>query len=179
MEYECADPNATVRAANVRSTLDAFAYMPSMGQALVARHGLPIEDLHPDNRVPVQRWLDAMKELAAVGGTNMLRAVGSAIIRNADFPPHLDSVPTVLTALDTIYYANHDGDVGHYVTRVLDDGAIEVECSTPYPREFERGLVEGICSHPDLCGDIAYIVHYSDGPPDSDVSCILTVRTKA
>lgn len=50
MEYECADPNATVRAANVRSTLDAFAYMPSMGQTLVARHGLPIEELHPDRK---------------------------------------------------------------------------------------------------------------------------------
>jgi hypothetical protein len=176
MDFVCDDPKATVRAANVRATLDAFKLVPSIGKKLVEKHRLPADDLRPDKRVPVQSWLDALREIQAVVGPEMLRSVGAAVIENADFPPHFDSVESVLMALDVIYHLNHEGEVGHYRVRKLPDGAIEVGCETPYPRKFEQGLVEGISR---LTKGTRHLVEYQDGDPSGARTCTLIVRSAA
>ena len=179
MEYRCPDPQALVRAANVKATLDAFRLLPSFGQRLIERHDLALDDLTPENYVLVQSWLNALREIADNHGRSILREVGRAIIVNGDFPPLFKSVESVLLAVDDIYHLNHKGEVGHYYASQLDDGAISVRCETPYPREFERGLIEGIASHEGLRGDFLYTVDYEDGPPDADHTCTLTVRKAA
>src|SRR5580704_18550681 len=131
MEFRCPDPSATVRAANVKATLDAFKLVPSVGNRLIEKHKLRLDDLRPDNLVPVQRWLDALAEIQSVIGHEVLRSVGAAIIENADFPPAFSSVESVLLALNDIYHLNHTGEVGNYIVRTLDDGSIEVACETP------------------------------------------------
>jgi hypothetical protein len=175
MEFVCRDPGATVRAANVRATLDAFRLMPAMGRRLVERHQLTLDDLTPDKFVPLQRWLDALKDLQAGVGDAMLCRVGMAIIENAFFPPELPNLDAVLGALDKIYYMNHTGDVGHYHTRRLSKGAWEVRCETPYPRQFERGLIQGFCRHPRLTGGDVYHAAYSEGPAGADHTCTVIV----
>jgi hypothetical protein len=175
MEYVCPDPRATVRAANVRATLDAFHLVPSVGRRIVERHELHVEDLRADNFVLVQRWLDALRDIAAEVGTGVVQEVGARIIENADFPPHLTSVEQVLEALDAIYHLNHKGEVGHYHVSRGKDGSIVVRCETPYPRHFERGLVEGICRNKVARGRRVR-VDYEDGPPGGDLTCTLTVR---
>ena len=176
MEFRCSDPSATVRAANVRATLDAFKLIPSVGNRLVEKHKLPLNDLRPDNVVPVQRWLDALAEIQSVIGHEVLRSVGAAIIENADFPPRFGSVESVLLALDEIYQLNHRGQVGHYIARKLGDDCVEVRCETPYPRQFERGLVEGITRHAVLAKGSKYSVQFVDGQPGADCTCTLIVR---
>jgi hypothetical protein len=176
MEFRCPDPKATVRAANVRATLDAFKLVPTMGNRLVERHKLPLHDLKPDNFVPVQRWLDALAEIQSVIGHEVVRSVGAAIIENADFPPHFDSVESVLLALDEIYHLNHRGDVGRYVARKLADDCVEVHCETPYPRQFERGLIEGIARHARLAKGSKFSVQFIEGQPGADRTCTLIVR---
>jgi hypothetical protein len=177
MELRCKDPSATVRAANVRATLDAFNLVPSVGKRLVEKHHLAVGDLQPDKMVLVQSWLDALAEIATAAGPEVVRAVGAAIVENADFPRELDSVEAVLLALDTIYQHNHKGDVGHYHSRKLDDGSFEVRCETPYPRQFERGLVEGIARHARLTKGQRYGVQYLEGD-GKDVTCTLVVLQK-
>jgi len=167
-----------VRAANVKSTLDAFKLLPAAGIRLIERFHLKLDDLRPDNFVPVQSWLDALHELSRSGNASILRTVGSAIIENADFPPTFQSVEDVLLALDAIYHMNHKGDVGHYRVSQLDDGSVEIRCETPYPRQFERGLVEGIARHKRLTKGASYGVEYADGPQGADHTCTLRVRKK-
>jgi hypothetical protein len=176
MEFRCPDPHATVRAANVRATLDAFKLVPTMGNRLVEKHQLPPDDLRPDNMVSVQRWLDALAEIQAVVGSEVVRAVGAAIIENADFPPQFDSVEAVLVALDDIYHLNHRGNVGRYLSRKLADDCVEVHCETPYPRQFERGLVEGIARHARLTKGAKYSVQFIEGEPGAERTCTLVVR---
>ena len=77
MEFFCADPNARVRGANVRATLDALRLVPNAAQRLMSRHRLVPEELTPDNWVSVQRWLDALKEIQTQMGTNVIREVGA------------------------------------------------------------------------------------------------------
>jgi hypothetical protein len=175
MEFRCPDPLATVRAANVRATLDAFKLVPSVGKRIVEKHRLPVNDLRPDRMVPVQHWLDALAEIQSSVGQEVVRSVGAGIIENADFPPHFTSVEMVLLALDEIYHINHQGEVGHYVARALGDQGVEVRCETPYPRHFERGLVEGISRHARLTKGRKYAVQYIEGD-GKDRTCTLVVR---
>ena len=176
MEFRSPDPNALVRGANVKATLDAFKEIPTLGKSFVHKYFKP-DELREDHFVPVQRWLDALAEIRDEVGEPTLREVGRHIVENAEFPPQFRSVKDVLLALDTIYHLNHRGDVGHYVASVGTDGAIIVHCETPYPRSFERGLVEGISSNPRLLkADERYQVRYSDGPPGGRLTCTLHVK---
>jgi hypothetical protein len=174
MDFICTDPKAMVRAANVRATLDAFQLVPTMGQRLIARHRLDLQELTPDKFVPVQRWLDALKEIQERVGTTVVRQVGTRIIENADFPPSFPSVEAILKGLDAIYHLNHRGEVGHYHCDERT-GALVIRCETPYPRHFEWGLVEGICRNKAARGR-RYSIDFAEGPPTGDVTCTLTVK---
>jgi hypothetical protein len=176
MEFVCPDPNAVVRAANVRSTLDAFLLLPSIGERLVARHRLNVRDLTPDKFVPVQRWLDALREIQESVGPNVVRDVGARIIENADFPPEFPTVEAILGGLDAIYHLNHRGEVGHYRTSRHGDNIV-VSCETPYPRHFEFGLIEGICRNKAARGR-GYAIDFEEGRPGDAVSCVVKVRVR-
>lgn len=175
MEFVCPDPKALVRAANVRATLDAFNLIPTVGRTILEHHALRIDDLRPDKFVPVQRWLDVLRDVQNAVGTNLVRQVGSRIIENADFPPTFATASTILEGLDEIYYLNHRGNVGHYSVKRERDGAIVIRCETPYPRYFEWGLIEGITRNKRV-HDVDYTTDFADGPPGSDVTCTITVR---
>src|SRR5688572_7715181 len=125
MEFRSPDPNAVVRGANVKATLDAFRVVPTLGKTLVHKYFKP-DELHEDKVVPVQRWLDALAEIREEVGEPTLREVGRHIVENADFPPQFQTVRDVLLALDEIYHLNHRGEVGHYVSSVESDGTIVV-----------------------------------------------------
>ncbi len=176
MEFVSPDPDALVRAANIHATLNAFTHEPELGKRVVEAHGIRIDELLPDNYIPVQRWLDALKDIQERVGKVVLRKVGRGIILAADFPPHLDNVESIVEALNDIYYLNHKGNVGKYITSKEADGSFVVKCATPYPRAFEHGLVEGFAEHRALTQGKRYFVRYEDGPPDSDITCIVTLK---
>lgn len=176
MEFVSPDPKALVRAANVRATLDAFQLRPSLGKQLIERHQLQLEDLHPEKFILVQRWLDCLKDLQETVGPNLVHRVGTAIIQNAAFPPEFNTVDAVFSHVEDVYYANHKGDVGHYHAAVTRKGVWEIRCETPYPRQFERGVIEGVCRNPQLSGGKLYHVEYIEGPPGGDLTCTLIVR---
>jgi len=178
MEFVCKDPNATVRAANVRATLEAFDIAPHMAKRLIEKYQLPVHDLRPDNFVVVQRWLDALKSIQQQFGDVLLHQTGTRIIENADFPPQFQDAEAVLLALDDIYHLNHRGEVGHYRSSRNPDGSIEVQCETPYPRHFEHGLVEGITRNSRLTdgGKRQYHIQYREAPPGNEVTCTITVH---
>jgi hypothetical protein len=176
MEFVSPDPKALVRAANVRATLDAFQLRPSLGQKLIAKHQLQLEDLRPDKFILVQRWLDTLKEILETVGPNVLQRVGAAISENADFPPQFDTIDKLFDSMDLIYNMNHQGDVGHYRTQRRSNGVWEIRCETPYPRQFEHGVVEGVVRNPLYAKGRPAHVEYIDGPPQGDLTCTLIVR---
>ena len=175
MEFVCPDPKALVRAANVRATLDAFNLIPSVGRTILEHHALHVDDLRPENFVPVQRWLDVLRDVQNAVGTNLVRQVGSRVIENADFPARFSRASAILESLDEIYYLNHRGNVGHYSVKREKDGSLVIRCETPYPRFFEWGLIEGITRNKRV-HDGDYATEIADGPAGSDVTCVITVR---
>lgn len=176
MEFVCDDTNAVVRAANVRATLDAFSFVPSVGKRIIAKHQLRLDDLTPEKFVPVQAWLNALQDIEQTVGVSVIRAVGSRIIENADFPPEFSSVERIVESLDAIYYMNHRGNVGHYRFERKGETLV-VRCETPYPRHFEWGLLEGICRSRAARGR-RYSVAFEPGPVGGDLTCTLTVSVE-
>jgi hypothetical protein len=176
MDFVCKDPKAQVRAANVRATLDAFKLVPTMGQRLIKKHKLNVQDLQPDRYVPVQNWLDALQEIQYEVGREKVRAVGRGIVENANFPPHFTDAETMLMASNDIYRMNHRGDVGQYVVTRLPDNVIRIQCCTPYPRMFEWGVIEGMTKNNKYQHRGVFQVDYEDGPLDADMTCTLYVK---
>lgn len=174
MEFVSPDPEAQVRALNVRATLDAFQLRPSLGQRLIERHQLHLDDLRPENFIPLQRWLDALKEIQSEIGPNLLHRVGIGTIENAEMPPFIDSIDVAFAAMDDVYHANHRGNVGHYRCTRSPDGVWEIRCETPYPKSFEHGIVVGACRK--FGKGKLFHIDYADAPPGGDVTCIMTVR---
>jgi len=177
MEFICIDPTATVRGANIRATVDAFLLLPSTGRTLLARHGLQVDDLREDRFLPLQHWLDVLREVQAAVGPSMMRKIGSHVIKNADFPASFADVESILLALDDIYHINHRGEVGHYRATQDQEGTITIRCETPYPRQFEYGLVEGICRS-SRSGGRRFTVEFVEGPSTGDLSCTIHVRRR-
>ncbi len=178
MEFVCPDPRALVRAANVRATFDAFKLTPAFGQLIAKRHQLDPSKLEPGNFVLVQKWLEILREIQDHVGTQTVRQVGMHIVENAEFPPMYDSVEAILAGLDRIYYLNHRGNVGHYLTSRETGNTIVVRCGTPYPKHFEWGLVEGICKSKVAKGK-RYEVTFIEGAPKADITCTIIVKPKS
>jgi hypothetical protein len=176
MEYLCKDPKATVRAANVLATIEAFQLLPHLVEQLLPRHGLERKKLLTTLRVPVQSWLNLLRDISERVGDAKVRQGGTNIVEIALFPATLTSVEDVLLALNDIYALNHTGTVGRYVCSRGADGSVRVACSTPYPRAFERGLVEGITRNRTLAKDVRYAVTFEEGVVGADLSCVMTVR---
>lgn len=174
MEFVSRDAEAGMRGSNVRAMLDAFQLIPPLGRYLLEKHGLALEDLRDDHFIPLQRCLDALREIEETVGPDKLREVGRNIIEAAHFPPEYPGAESILLGLDAIYHLNHRGDVGHYRVSREGDGTIVVRCETPYPRMFEWGLVEGICRNPRVGG--RFLVDFTAGPTGGDLTCTLRVR---
>lgn len=176
MEFVCPDPKALVRAANVKATLDAFQLVPSMGRRLVEKHDLQIANLTPDRMILVQNWLNALKEIQETVGGMVVRKVGLSIVENADIPPTFKNAEDMLMVANDLYLMNHKGNVGKYLITRQQDGSIEVRCETPYPRMFEWGVIEGFTRNKRFGFTQKYVVDFTEGAPNSDVTCVINVR---
>ncbi len=92
-----------------------------------------------------QAWLNAFREIADSIGPRTLHSIGLKIPDNAKFPPGIDSVPSALAAIDVAYHMNHRyGEIGHYLFESVDERSARMICNTPYPCEFDRGIIESM-----------------------------------
>ena len=175
----CEDPTATVRGYNVQGTIEAFQFLPQRVSEMLARHRIRQDDLTAGRQVLVQRWLDVLQEISRTIGMAKLREVGTRIATAAAIPSSITSVEAVLLGLDDVYHFNHRGRVGSYRCSPRDRNVVRVECHTPYPRAFERGIIEGFTRHPGLSRGKRFEVAYEDGPPGTDHTCTLTVTSQS
>jgi hypothetical protein len=178
MEYVSHDPRAKVRAPNLLFLVESFQFAPSLVDELLKNHGMDRSMFAMGAYTPLQSALDLLREVEQRVGPAKLQQMGSKSSQAVTFPAEFDTVEKLLLALDMIYSLHHLGDVGHYHTRQLPDGAIEVRCETPYPRAYEHGVIEGFTLNPALAKGQRYLVDYVDGPVGTDLSCICTVRKR-
>jgi len=112
--------------------------------AALSEHG--VAEPRPGEWYPLAPSLAAIESVAALVGENGTFGLGKRIPRVLAFPAETADVPAALAALDEAYRAHHRGDAGGYTFRQIGDDDGRIECHTPYPCPFDRGVVEGVAA---------------------------------
>ncbi|PRQ05566.1 hypothetical protein [Enhygromyxa salina] len=162
MLYRAFEPGIEILGAAMLAAVGGFGPLGPIVERMLLRHGL-IPPGPPDARkVDVdawysqQSWLDALLEVDERFGTAILFNIGAEIPNNAVFPASAVDVHTAVQSIDVAYHLNHrrggkvmydaatqtfvEG-IGHYGYDRLGPNHILSTCETPYPCEFDFGIV--------------------------------------
>ncbi len=141
-------------------------------QAVLQKHG--IDSPEPRNWYPQQAWLDGFKELAGSLHANTLTFVGRKIPENAVFPPEIKEISLALKSIDWSYHLHHRADgkplfnyatgemlegIGHYLYEKNGNNRIIMTCTSPYPCDFDRGMIDSIAFRFRLPGTMPRVSH--------------------
>lgn len=137
--------------------LSATGNMPLVNR-LLAQHGLP-QQLNPNEWYDRDRTLGVLSAIFASTGPATIRAIGQQIPARAEFPPNVQSIDEALKAINIAYHLNHrkngqvmfdaasgrmtDG-IGHYTAAKAAKDIAQVTVQSPYPCQFDMGIVEAI-----------------------------------
>ena len=119
------------------------------------------------DRIDPGRWYDfdwasrIYFEIGAVVGRNALIEVGRKMIETAEFPPGIDSIPTLLQSLDAAYRLNARGpDIGQITCTIEDEHSATSVWTPKFPCALSVGILEGACRR---YGARALVEHGSGG----------------
>lgn len=143
-----------------QSALSAFAAMgpyAALAHEILAMVG--VGEVTATCWIPQQPYLDAYKAIADRVGVHTLVAIGKKVPEFAVWPPEIDDIESGLRSIDVAYHMNHrrsgevmfdpatgemlDG-IGHYGVEHVGKRRIVMVCDTPYPSEFDRGIILGV-----------------------------------
>lgn len=111
-------------------------------QAILQTHNLEAAD--SEDWYPLADFVAAIDEVHELVDEQAVHALGQRIARAVTFPADADDVPPALDALDDVFGAQHrGGNAGGYSFRQIGAEDGRIECQTPYPCAFDRGVVEG------------------------------------
>jgi hypothetical protein len=152
-----------VLGANLQIVIDGFGTFSLLASKLLLEEGLGVMDrngmlkFEPGGWYPLNRWLNALERIKKEFGELLLFQSGQTTPRNAVFPPTVTDIHSALKCIDVAYHMNHAAygepmfnpgtgamseGIGHYVySHVAGNKQISIESSTPYPCDFDRGIV--------------------------------------
>lgn len=127
---------------------------------MLCREGLIDCDVKPGVDVDAwysqQAWLDVLREIDERFGTEILFNIGAEIPNSAVFPSLAVDIDSAVRSIDIAYHLNHrragqvmydpatgimlEG-IGHYTHEKLSGNHILSTCMTPYPCEYDLGIV--------------------------------------
>ena len=138
-EYQPFEPGVEVLGQSLLSWIDG-----TQGRIapVFANHG--ITELDPDAWYPQQTILDVMREFSQM--SDMVR-MGVCISENAPYPPNVENLQHALMLLDEGYRLNHrNNTMGEYHAEQVGERHIVIEAKTPYPSDFDYGLIYGMAT---------------------------------
>jgi hypothetical protein len=133
-----------------------------------------IVNLEPRKWYSQQAWLDSFKELAKIFHPNTLTYLGRKIPENSNFPQEFNDISLALQSIDWAYHLNHRIDgvvlfnyasgvmkegIGHYLFEQTDPHKVILKCNTPYPCDFDRGIIDAIAFRFRPPGTTPRVIH--------------------
>jgi hypothetical protein len=161
MQYRAFAPDIETLGAGLMATVGGFGPLRAIVERVLCRDGLvdcaaPGAGIQTDAWYTQQAWLDALHEIDQRFGPEILFNIGAEIPNHAVFPILAVDVHTAVASIDIAYHLNHRRDgrimydpvtqqmlegIGHYGYERLGDTHILSTCMTPYPCEFDLGIV--------------------------------------
>jgi hypothetical protein len=158
VQYRAFAPGIEILGGGITAMIGGFGPLRSIVERMLVRDGL----LQADGSIDVagwysqQAWLDALREIDERFGTEILFNIGAEIPNNAVFPSWAVDIHSAIRSIDVAYHLNHRRDgrvmydaetgamlegIGHYVYERVGSSQILSTCVTPYPCEFDLGII--------------------------------------
>lgn len=141
-QFVAFEKGVEVNGQTILSVIKALPVGQEERRRILGKHG--IQNPEAGKWYSQQAWLSAFKELAGSAGEEILFSIGQAVPENAVFPADIDTLEKALTSIDQAYRMNHrGGEIGSYrLVEFKEKGKKAVMiCQTPYPSEFDRGII--------------------------------------
>lgn len=137
-----------------------------------------IIDLLPDRWYSLDKYLMAYQELAQSMGNGIFYVMGLVTIENL-FPESIKSLDKGLQKVDELYRINHQGlGIGCYKLVEFDyaDRSAVMKCNTPYPVEFNNGIITAVLKRfqPNSTSKCIATLGNDQGAPLSTVNYLIT-----
>jgi hypothetical protein len=175
-QFTAIEDGTEVNGETVLAIVDG-AVMKDKVHKMLEKHG--ISSPEPGRWYAQQALLDVFREIAENIGPRMLHAIGSRIPDNAKFPSGIASVEEALEAIDIAFHMNHrNGDFGRYKLQTVEEHHCQMICSTPYPCDFDRGIIQSMAMrHLPRTSILVYVehAHNSGCRKNGDAKCVYDV----
>ena len=155
--YVAFRPGIQVLGQSVLAVIHAMGRYSLLAENALARQG--IKSVQPAGWYSQQGFLNAFREVAFEIGENTLFAMGKKIPDLSEFPPDIRAIDEALARVDIAYHAQHRDragplldpktgsmreGIGHYAFHRDGTRSGVMVCNTPYPSDFDRGIVTGV-----------------------------------
>ncbi|MET0406045.1 MAG: hypothetical protein ABW123_26750 [Cystobacter sp.] len=133
-----------VRGPVVRALLDSVDVVRPEVKRILAVHGITAQETRP--WYALSQVLDCLQDVQSRVGQVTVRAIGQQVPRHTAYPPHITTFQMALYLMNTGYLTNHQGagDIGGYHHEPMDGRSSRMRCNTPYPCDFNQGVLEGL-----------------------------------
>ncbi len=143
--------------------IDTLGAFRAIAQDILAGRGL--SDPKPHRWYPLRGFLESIDAIATQVGPNTVTQIGRKIPEKGFYPPGVDTLDEVLPALDAAYKACHrGGDIGSYDFAFIGLASGTMTCRTPYPCDFDRGLLESLAHRFEPPGSFVHVRHDDEAP---------------
>ena len=153
-EFIAYDPRVEVNGQTILSVVEGIPEYKEFALGVLEKNG--IRRIRRGSWHSQQGWLNAFKDIAEEIGGFTLYAIGRNIPDSADWPPMIETLEDALASIDIAYHMNHriegrrlydaaagtmtDG-IGHYGFRKVSEHLVQMACDTPYPCDFNKGII--------------------------------------
>lgn len=176
-QYIAQSDGIEVNGETVMAVLDGMGNFREKGREILAWNGI----LAPE----AGRWyhqqalLDSLKQISGSFRPITLTSIGRKTPELIRFPVGIQGIHQALLSLDIAYHLNHrkngkllfdnagrkvmDG-IGHYFYKQAGSNSAVIVCTSPYPCEYDRGLIDATALRfrPGGVGDIRVMHEASD-----------------
>ncbi|MEM1202140.1 MAG: hypothetical protein AAGN66_02805 [Acidobacteriota bacterium] len=128
----------------VLAVVEVMGAFRSVALKVLEKNG--IVDPRPERWYPLAAWLSSFETIVQDVGPNTLHIIGRHVSSTAPLPPEIANVEAALQALDDAYHGQHrgSGDIGHYHFISSGERSGTMICTTPYPSDFDRGVIQAL-----------------------------------
>lgn len=148
MVLSTTDVKGDVRGELVQVCIDGvMSVFQSRMRDMLDEEGIEEPDPQPQEWYPLADFIEVLTTVERNTGESALAKVGESTPRFLDWPSTIDSPQGGLSHLTEMYESEHRQAPGEYTCESVEDGQARITSTTPYPIQWESGLLKGAAQH--------------------------------